>query len=204
MKRIGIFGGRFDPIHIGHLIVAQDLLDRVGLEKVLFLVSHNPPHKSVEAPFQDRYRMVQLAISSNPKFEVTDIEWRLNLKKSYTVLVLKELKKDYPDSEFYFIMGYDQFIKLPTWYKVGELFKLAKLIVLQRLTEKNGDETLPYKEGVLFIRQRIVEISSTEIRERLRMGKSVKYLLPESVHEYIKRKKLYVRAEPPFFGPRSQ
>ena len=192
MKKIGIFGGRFDPIHNGHLIVAQDLLDKFSLEKIIFLISYNPPHKDVETLFHHRYKMAKLATYGNSYFEVSDFERKLNLEKSYTVLVLEALKKKLPHRDFYFIMGYDQFLQLSTWYNVEKFLELARPIVLRRGVEDKKFVSSPYSSRVIFITQRIIEISSTEIRQRVKEGKSIKYLVPEAVIEYIEKEKLYI------------
>jgi nicotinate-nucleotide adenylyltransferase len=192
MKKIGIFGGRFDPIHMGHLLVAQDIIEKFSMEKIIFLISHNPPHKGIETSFHHRYKMAELAIEDNPYFEVSDLEKKLNLEKSYTVLVLEAMRKIIPDREFHFIMGYDQFLELESWYEIEKFLEIGKPIVLRRRTEDINPSSSPYSSKVIFVAQRIIEISSTEIRRRVRERKSIRYLVPEKVREYIEREKLYI------------
>lgn len=187
--KIGIIGGRFDPIHIGHLIVAQDVAEILGLEKIIFLVGYNPPHKRAIAEFEDRYNMVRLAVKSRSDFTASPFEKQLNLPRSYTVEVLKNLKKFYPRDNLYFLIGIDQYSRINTWYKPLELFKYAHLVVMERKTSDHRREKIHPK--VIFVKQREIDISSTEVRHRVRLGKSIKFLVPEEVEKYIVRHKLY-------------
>ena len=187
--KVGILGGRFDPIHIGHLIVAQDVAEILGLEKVVFLVSYNPPHKKAIADFEDRFNMVRLAVKSRSDFTASPFEKQLNLPRSYTVEVLKELKKYYPNDSVYFLIGMDQYVKIDTWYKPLEIFHYAHLVVMERKSSTHKREKIHPK--IIFVKQREIDISSTEIRTRVRLGKSIKFLVPEPVEKYILKRKLY-------------
>ncbi len=192
MRKVGIFGGRFDPIHIGHLIVAQDAVELLNLEKLVFLVSFTPPHKDCFAPFEDRFEMVKLAISGVPYFEVSDIEKRLRLEKCYTYEVMKKLKVELQGANCLLIIGMDQFNALPTWYRWRDLVELVKIAVLRRPGDTpDPDLTKKLKEKVIFLDTRLIDISSTEIRERIKDGKSIRFLVPQSVKEYIVSKGLY-------------
>ncbi len=195
--KVGILGGRFDPVHIGHLIVARDVKEILGLEKMIFLVSHNPPHKSAVADFKDRFNMVNLAVKPLRGFTASQFEKQLNLPKSYTVEVLKELKNLFPQDTFYFLIGMDQYSRIQTWYKPMEIFKYAYLVVMERKGCQHTREKIHPK--VIFVRQREIEISSTEIRQRVAQGKSIKYLVPDAVESYIKRNKLYMPVKTPVF-----
>jgi len=184
--RVGVFGGRFDPIHLGHLIVAQDVAEKLSLEKILFLVSYRPPHKATFTPFRHRFRMVQLATMNNPLFKASDFEKRLNLVKSYTVEVLSEmLKTELKGKSVFFMMGTDQFLSMETgWYKPEKLFELARVVVLKRPCSAHIKPTMSkFAEKALFINQRQIELSSTEIRDRLRKGLTIKYLVSCSAIE---------------------
>ncbi len=188
--KIGIFGGRFDPVHIGHLILAQDVIERTGLDKILFLLSYSPPHKDVSLSFENRHLLLQAALSSFERFEICTIEKDLALEKSYTVKILSALKKNYPDDELFFIMGEDQFERLNTWYMPEKLFELSKVIVLKR---HEGKVTSPFSEKVMYVNKRIIEISSTEIRERIKRGLSITCMVPFEVERLIKEKGFYRR-----------
>ncbi len=187
--RTGIFGGRFDPIHIGHLILARDVLEHANLDRILFLLSYSPPHKKVSLDFDSRLQLLEVALSSYEKFEACTIEKDLALHKSYTVEILKALKERLNEDELFFIMGEDQFLKLDTWYKPEELFKLSNVVVLKR---HEGEQKTRYSEKVMYINQRIVEISSTEIRERIKKGLPITCFVPQSVEQIIKEKGFYL------------
>ena len=193
MEKIGVFGGRFDPIHTGHLIVALDALEILGLTRVYFLVSYNAPHKESRARFDDRLEMTRLATEDNPQFHPLDIEGRLSLEKSYTYLVMKKLKEELgPEGEYYLLMGADQFNQFRTWYEYRRLAELSYIAVLRRPYQKLDESILEeLGDRVVTLRTRLIEISSTEIRSRVKEGKSVKYLVPPSVARYIEEKGLY-------------
>lgn len=186
--RIGIFGGRFDPVHIGHLILAQDVLEHAHLDKILFLLSYSPPHKEVSLSFENRLLLLKTALTPFKKFEVCTIERELALEKSYTVRVLEVLKKRFYKDELFFIMGEDQFINLNTWYKPHKLFELSKVIVLKR---HEGEIKTYLSDRVLYVNRRIVEVSSTEIRERIKNGLPITCLVPSEVETLIKEKGFY-------------
>jgi len=193
MERIGVFGGRFDPIHTGHLIVALDALEVLELNRVYFLVSYNAPHKESRAGFNDRLKMVHLATEDNPQFEPLDIERKISLEKSYTYMVMKKLKEELgSEGEYYLLMGADQFNQFRTWYEYRKLAELSSIAVLQR-PHQELDEGILEELGdrVVTLRSRLIEISSTEIRSRIREGKSIRYLVPPSVARYIEENGLY-------------
>ena len=185
--RIGIFGGRFDPIHHGHLILAQDVLEHLHLDRVIFLVSAQPPHKAAHAPFEHRYRMVQLAVAGHPAFEASDLEARLDLPRTYTALVLPHLNLE--GHEAFFLMGEDQYRHFHAWYQPEEILKRVQIVVLRR----PGAERTPgpYDAQVRFLESRLVDISSSEIRQRIREGRSIRYLVPPEVRAYIEAHRLY-------------
>jgi len=186
--KVGIFGGRFDPVHIGHLILARDVLEHLKLDKILFLLSYTPPHKEVSLSFENRLKLLRAALLSEPYFEVCTIEKDIGLKKSYTALVLEKLAESMPGNKLYFIMGEDQFAKLNTWYMPEKIFKIANVVVLKRHEE---ELKTTYLERVFYVNRRIIEISSTEIRERIKKGLCIRHLVPEKVAEIIISEKLY-------------
>jgi len=193
LKRIGVFGGTFNPIHVAHLIAAESVREQLGLNKVLFIPSAKPPHKGDEELVDGKLRleMVRIAVKGNKYFEASDIEVRNPQgSKSYTVETLRILSEMHRDSRFFLIMGADQFNELDTWKEPDRLFEYAEVIVMNRAgcrTVKNE-----YWGRVKHINIPNLEISSTEIRRRLRDGKTIRYLVKEEVEKFIRRKRLYL------------
>ena len=135
MKKYGIFGGSFDPIHYGHLMICEYIKEEMGLDKVIFIPTGNPPHKDLGVSAEDRYEMVRIAISPNPDFEISDIETtRVNL--SYTVDTIRELKKIYKEEKLYFLIGLDSLFQLKTWKKIGDLSQEIEFVVALRPFER--------------------------------------------------------------------
>jgi len=184
MRRLGIFGGRFDPPHIGHLIHARLVFENFNLDKILFIPAFTPPHKDVCANFKDRSEMVKLAFTKETGFELSRIEQEE--KTSYTIDTLDKLKKRHPDADFFLIIGQDEYEAWETWHQPDEILKSVELIVLPR--SKQASSTKP---GVHFPDLPLIEISSTTIRERISKGRPVTNWIPEGVERYIKEKKLY-------------
>jgi nicotinate-nucleotide adenylyltransferase len=189
--KIGVFGGTFDPVHIGHLITAQAVRELRGLDKVIFIPCFISPHKinSPSSSGERRYDMLKLAVEGAPYFEVSSIE----IDKediSYTVETLRELKKTYNDIEL--IIGYDNIFKFHTWKEPDEIFELAKVVVMKRRVE--ADTFLPenkYYHMAEFVETPVIEISATEIRNRIKENMPIDYLVPPKVAAYIKENKLY-------------
>ncbi|OGX47930.1 MAG: nicotinate (nicotinamide) nucleotide adenylyltransferase [Omnitrophica WOR_2 bacterium RIFOXYB2_FULL_38_16] len=190
MKRIGILGGTFNPVHIGHLAIAQRARENLGLDKVFFVPSNLPPHKSSKnvLPSAQRYHMVQMAIEGNPYFDISDFE--INREgRSYSIDTVEHFYNLYlGKAKLYFIIGEDSFAKLDTWKHIDNIVKLADFVVVNR----PGINVEDSKIKVRTIEMPGLDISSSSVRRCLRLGKTVKYFLPEKVLEYIKRKKLYV------------
>ncbi len=192
---ICVFQGTFNPIHNAHLRVGEFVINHYNFDKLLFIPAANPPHKHIkENNSLDRLKMVELATTSNPKFEVSDIEYKRE-GKSYTYLTIEELYKQYKlNSKIKFIIGTDAFAKIESWYETDKLKKLLKFIVFIRednfksskydyLKEKGYDfdfQTLPFKD-----------ISSTELREKIKCGEDISHYVPNSVKEYILKNGLY-------------
>ncbi len=212
-KRLGIFGGTFDPVHLGHLRMAEETMEYLPLEEVLFVPAAVPPHKGGNRilPFEHRRRMLELAIESNPRFRISDIECRIP-GKSYTVKSLRKLQDELPEAELFFLVGLDAFLEMDTWFEFSEIFRLTDIVVLNRfgpcesdvgsfLSRKvsDGFETVPgegkfvhpeLKTVYCLVNTRI-DISSTRIREFAAEGTSLRYLVPDSVLGYIKENHLY-------------
>ncbi len=192
------FGGSFDPIHIGHLLVARDTLELLGFERVVFLPAYQAPLKEPhKASAEDRYNMISLAIEGFQGFEVSRIEIERG-GVSYTVDTARDLNKILGQKP-YFLVGADSFLSLHLWKKPKELISLAGFVIVDR--EGRWQEVKGYirehfpelKEGKDFhlVSVRRVDVSSTEIRQRLKEGKSIKWLVPEKVEEYILSRGLY-------------
>jgi len=190
MSKVGIFGGTFDPIHNGHLITAQSVREIRDLDKIIFIPSFISPHKANvnSASPEHRMKMLKLAVEGVSFFEVSDYE----IKKegiSYTIDTLKEFKKKYDDIEF--IIGYDNIFKFHTWKDPDEIMKLAKILVLKRKSSSPHPFEDKYVERAIFVQTRGIEISATDIRERVKQGMPIHYLVPEKVKEYIYSFNLY-------------
>ncbi len=189
MKRIGILGGTFNPIHLGHLAIAEEAKEKLGLDQVLFIPCNLPPHKTMPglAKAQNRLQMVKLAIKDNKSFVLCDYEIKKK-GKSYSIDTIKYLKDKYPDeTRFYFIIGADTALTLHSWKKIKELKKLVTFVAVNRL---GYNEAKP-KIKVKAINMVNLEISSSYIRNCILSKKSVRYLVPNEVIKYISQKKLY-------------
>ena len=198
--RVGIFGGAFDPVHVGHLVLAERVRDEAGLGLVRFLPSYKPPHKTdrVLTRFETRCDMATLATTGQPAFVVDAVEKELP-PPSFSVNTLRELADRHPGDEFSLVIGADSLHDLPTWYEPRELLKLAELIVVPRPgVELLSAEALAASLGVGpgDVRLRVVacplmEIASRDLRRRVSEGKSIRYLVPRAVEEFIREKGLY-------------
>ena len=185
MERIGVFGGRFDPPHLAHLIHARLVLETFDLDKVIFVPAATPPHKEVHSSFTDRTQMIRLAIEGDACFEVSEIEWKDNI--SYTVDTLTGLKTLFPESELFLIIGRDEYDCLNTWHEPERIMEIAELVVLPRGL-KGGEKSKP---GIHFPNLPLLEISSSFIRQRVASGKPIHNWVPPKVEAYISREELY-------------
>lgn len=196
--RLGVFGGTFDPPHIGHLILAETAADSLNLTTVLFAPAGDPPHKaasSLRTSAQHRLAMVEQAIAGNPRFDVsrTDID---RPGPHYSVDMLRLLRETYPDATFFFLIGGDSLHDLPTWSRPAELIELATLGVMRRPGSEPDLNTLERHlpqicNRVQWIDAPLIEISATEIARRIAAGQSVRYRLPDGVCAYIEEHGLY-------------
>ncbi len=190
MAAVGIFGGTFDPVHFGHLITARALCEKRDLQKIIFVPCFISPHKTEaeSASPIHRLNMLKLAIEGDAKFEFSDYE--IGRKKiSYSYSTIKHFKKNYDDLEL--IIGYDNLVKFDTWHKPDKILELAKLIVMKRNIDFDSEFNHEYDKDAVFVDTPAIEISSTDIRNRVKLNKSINYLVPEKVNEYINKMKLY-------------
>lgn len=192
-------GGTFDPIHNGHLILAEYARVEFDLDDILFIPTGNPPHKDLDGiSLKDhRYEMTSLAIKSNPHFQISDIEIRQE-KTTYTVDTIESLRKSYEDRELYFILGADSFSNIHLWKDYKRLLTLCNIIIAKRLDTDNeklnkklNELSQVYRDSLYVLESPLIEISSTEIRNRIKKGISTKYLVPELVESYIEKNGLY-------------
>ncbi|MHC1725210.1 MAG: nicotinate-nucleotide adenylyltransferase [Syntrophobacteraceae bacterium] len=210
--RLGVMGGTFDPVHIGHLRTAEEALDLLGLNEVLFVPAAIPPHKPDEKTlsFEHRWRMLQLATENNARFRLSDIERRMP-GKSFTVNSLSRLNEEFPESELFFLVGRDAFFEMHTWFRYQEVFRLASIVVLDRpecteeeigrflmdkvsnIYQARSDSVLSHPElpSVYLLRNTRMDVSSTRVRELVSTGQSVRYLVPDDVLGYITDNQLY-------------
>jgi len=190
MSAVGIFGGSFDPPHIGHLIAAQSVLEIRKLSKIIFIPNGISPNKNYQrgASAQDRLNMLKISIEEIPYFEYSDIEIK-NPEVSYTINTLRMLRSLYEELEL--IIGYDNLLEFSTWKEPEEIIKCAKLAVLKRNTITESEIKDKYYNTAVFVDTPVIEISSTEIRKRIKNGLPVNYLVADKVKEYIYKFNLY-------------
>ncbi len=197
-ERVGVFGGTFDPIHDGHLVAANEAAWELGLNRVLFLPTGNPPHKQDEpvTSAEDRLAMVQLAIADNPRFELCTIELERS-GLSYTVDTLRELRKREPGIDPYFIIGMDSLVDLHNWHDPGGILKLAHLVAVHRAgwdvvdLEKLDRDVPGAAARVSILRIPGLDIASSDLRDRIVAGRPVRYLIPKMVIAYIEERRLF-------------
>lgn len=200
MNKIGIMGGTFNPIHYGHLFMAEQAFEQIGLDRVLFMPSNNPPHKENREIVSNEHRstMVELAIKGNSHFKLSTME--LDRKGiTYTVDTLRILNNEYPDTEFYFIIGADSFFNILKWRDPGTIFELCTLLVFERDMVDNIKmvEHFKYLSNIYpnikieLLSMPTIQISSQNIRERIKDNLTVRYYVPDKVLTYISEHKLY-------------
>lgn len=200
MKSLAIMGGTFDPIHYGHLVVAEQVRHSFGCDKIIFVPAAIPPHKTdnIITEAADRLALTKLAVASNPRFEVSTIEIE-RPGPSYTIDTVQDIKKRYQPENLYFITGADAVLEILSWKDVDKLLSACKFIAatrpgydLSNLHQKL--RTLPKKhlKNIISFYVPSLAISSTDIRKRIRCGEPIKYLLPEAVERYIYDHLLYL------------
>ena len=198
--KIGIMGGTFDPIHIGHLLLAQFAYEECALDEIWFLPNGNPPHKQTKEgqdALAHRVEMVRLAIDDVPYFKLCLHESRIN-RHSYTYKTMQELNALYPENEFYFILGADSLFAIDEWRNFREIFPSCIILAAVR-DDKDADDMKmqtvyleqEYNARISLLKAPQLEISSTTIRERAEKGLSIHYMVPDSVADYIEKNHLY-------------
>ena len=183
--KIGIYGGTFDPIHNGHLILGRDAVEKLGLDELLFIPNASSPHRQHETPASGemRYQMILAAIADEPCFVADDMEIKRG-GVSYSIDTILALKKRYPeDAEILYMIGQDNVEELHTWHRIDELKRLVHFVVFTRGSRDSAH--------LLLKLERRVDISATEIRSRVAKGKSIRYLVPDAVLQMINENQLY-------------
>lgn len=199
-KRIGLMGGTFDPIHIGHLILGEKAYEQLNLDSVWFMPSGNPPHKrdrAGRANDKQRVEMVKKAIAENAHFELSLFEMNQD-GYSYTYLTLEKLKEQYPDHEFFFIIGADSLFDFPSWKEPARICAACKMVVatrnhtsLQELNDGMKEMAERYQGTFLRLDTTDIDISSNHIREMIQKNESIRYYVPDSVKDYIDDHHIY-------------
>lgn len=199
--RTGIFGGSFDPVHFGHLLLAEQCREQASLDRVLFVPCNIQPHKQDGPRATDRQRieMLQLGIAGHQSFEVSEIEIKRG-GVSYTIETLSELKTEFPDDELFLLMGDDSLESFPKWKQPKQICELATIVVVSRpgSGEVDLDSLKPLASEERFgqilqhkFASRNIDISSSDVRERVGEGQSIRFLMPRSVEKYIETQKIY-------------
>ena len=190
-RKIGILGGTFNPPHLGHLIIADQVRNQLGLEKVLFIPSANPPHKTKKKTIDAEHRMAMIrdSIDSDDGFILDDTEIKRG-GKSYTFDTIVQLREKHPDVEFYFIIGADMVEDLENWHKIDELVNMVQFVAVNR-----PEYSLKPSYPVIFVDVPNIDISSSVIRQKVRDDCSIRYLVPLEVEKYIEREGLYKNEE---------
>ncbi len=186
-RQVGILGGTFNPVHLAHLVMAEQVGQNLGLDRVFLMPSYEPPHidEKKTIPAAHRLNMLELAIEDNPFLAIETVELSRG-GKSYTYDTMKALTQNNPDTDYYFIIGGDMVEYLPKWYKIDELVHLVHFVGIKRAGY--GVET-PYP--VIWVDVPEIDISSTKIRQKVRQGCSIRYLVPDKVVDYIQKEGLY-------------
>lgn len=188
--RLGLFGGRFDPPHVGHLLAAQGALEALELDELWFIPAKAPPHKPAHAGAEDRYQMLLLATLSHPQFVVS----RLELDRegpSYTFDTVAQVRAQRPQATLFFITGADAYADIATWHRATELVRSVNMVAVPRPGYTLSNVASPFKEALHLLSTRACEVSSTEIRTRLAQGQTVRYLTSELVETYLEKRALY-------------
>ena len=198
-QRIGLLGGTFNPIHLGHLLIAQDALEQLALDRVKFIPSATPPHKAVGAlaSERDRIRMIELAIRRDRRFEMDDLEIRRG-GISYSVDTLTELRRRHPQADFFFVIGADSLCELHLWKEAHRLVWLCTFVTVPRpgfqvkpVVDRRLDAASRKRLRQHVLKGHACDIASRDIRARVASGQSIRYLVPDAVAEYIRRRRLY-------------
>jgi nicotinate-nucleotide adenylyltransferase len=194
--RLGLFGGTFDPIHLGHLILAEQCRESCGLDRVWFVVAGSPPHKQGErTPVSLRLEMVRIAVAGHPAFEVCDLEAR-RPGPHYSIETLELVHRERPDDRLFFLIGADSLVDLPTWRDPSGIARLATIVVVNRPGIAEVDEASlpdfgPASHKLLSIPIPPIGIASHDLRRRVAEGRSIRYMVPRGVEAFIDNQNLY-------------
>jgi nicotinate-nucleotide adenylyltransferase len=193
MKRVGIFGGTFDPIHFGHLIIAETARDAQALDEVWFIPAAVPPHKIGQpiTPFLHRLEMTRAAVAGHPAFRVNDLE-RDDNRPSYTIHTLETVHERHTDSALFLIIGSDSLAGLNSWKQPERIIECATLIVFPRRDTDLSGVNPVYTKRAVFLDCPMIDVSASWIRKRMAAGHSVRYLLPEAALQYAIGHGLYL------------
>lgn len=191
--KIGFLGGTFNPPHLSHKETAYSAMEKLGLDKIVFIPSANPPHKNnLTIDAHDRFKMTELMIEDEPCFEISDLEFKRQ-GKSFTKDTLSELKTIYPEDEIFWIIGMDSFVSIPSWENADGILEMANFVVTTRKgydCEHMSDEM---KSKVFFVDKKgDVDTSSTELRDKIKNNEDVSMYFDENVLDFIKKRKLYL------------
>jgi len=201
--RIGLLGGTFDPVHLGHLVLADQCREQAGLDAVWFFPARQPPHKggkSISAP-RHRLEMLKIAVSGTPQFSICDIELQRD-GPSYTVDTLMQLQTLHPDHEFLLIVGADMLADFPNWREPGRIAAMSRLIAVNRGRDVSVVASAAIKltkelnARIQVVEMSAIDISASDIRERVSQGKSIRFLTPRGVEMYIAAHGLYLESPP--------
>lgn len=198
-KKIGIMGGTFDPIHIGHLIIAENAKDKYQLDMVMIMPNGNPKYKEEQGvtSVEDRIRMTEIAIADNPDFQMSLLETKRK-GYTYTYETLEQLKSEYPENIYYFIMGADSLFSLDSWMHPERICSNCTILLANRYHTKNHEldrriEQLIEQYGAKILKLDCpnIDVSSEMIRRRIRENRTITYFVPKEVEQYIREQNLY-------------
>ena len=192
-KRLGILGGTFNPVHNGHLAIADTAYYNLHLDRVLLVPAYDPPHKAEEMiiPFEERIKMVGLAVEEFEYMEVSDLDHTPG-EKSYTKHLIQRMSEHFPDTEFYFIIGEDNIPEIASWFDYEWLLQNVKFVAVTRKKISLDDYRLvPYLEKIIFLEMEPVDISSSLLRDKIARDEDITGFLPDNVRDYIRLKGFY-------------
>ena len=192
--KIGLYGGTFDPVHIGHLLLAEWIRDELDLHEIIFIPAAIPPHKqdATISPPGIRWQMLKLSIQGNPSFKISDFELK-NENVSYSLKTIQHYRHTLKKSRdnLFFLIGADNLATFSSWYKPNQILKNCQVVVYRRTGSTTADVPDEYITKMKIMKNPLIDISSSEIRNRIRNGQSVKYMIPQSVEALIYEKNLY-------------
>ena len=191
---VGLYGGTFDPIHNGHLLLAEWTREVLNLDKIIFIPAFKPPHKREQfiSDVQYRLQMLRLAIKNNPYFEISMLEIeKSNISYSIETILLFKKKYNLTSQQLFFMIGADSLYDFPNWYHPDEICKNCTIVVYQRLGFNFNEIKNQYVKKTTLIKTPIIQISSTKIRQHVSSGKSIKYMVPVQVEAFICKNSLY-------------